>query len=101
MPRSKAYLGKLSTGQRYLISNLKNRDTLVVSVGAPGERTLNKIYRIRDGKSIPPRFPGKAKSKQWSYPYGYEHNGKLFVVYSIGKEDCGLSIIPVASLAGR
>ena len=98
MPRAKAYLGKLSTGQLYLLSNLGNRDTLVISVGRPGEQTLSRMRRIRHGKSIPPRFPGKAKGKQWSYPYGYEHDGRLFVVYSVGKEDGGLSVIPVASL---
>jgi len=98
MPRAKAYLGKLSTGQLYLVSNFKNRDTLVVSVGQPGEKTLSSMWRIRHGKSEPPRFPGAAKSKQWSYPYGYEHEGKLYVVYSVGKEDCDLSIIPLNSL---
>jgi hypothetical protein len=98
MPRSKAYLGKLSTGQLYVVSNLKNRDTLVVSVGRPSAKTLSSMWRIRHGKSEPPRFPGKAKSKQWSYPYAHEHDGKLFIVYSIGKEDCGLSVVPVASL---
>ena len=101
MPRAKAYLGRLSTGQLYLVSNLKNRDTLVVSVGRPGEHTLSSMWRIRHGRSVPPRFPGFAKSKQWSYPYGYEHDGKLHVVYSIGKEDCGWSTIPLASLVAR
>jgi hypothetical protein len=101
MPRAKAYLGKLSTGQLYLISNFKNRDTLVVSVGRPGEGTLSSMWRIRHGKSVPPRFPGAAKGKQWSYPYGYEYDGKLYVVYSIGKEDCGLSIIPTRGLHSR
>lgn len=99
MPRAKAYLGKLSTGQLFLLSNLRNRDTLAISVGRPGEMTLSSMWRIRDGKSIPPRFPGRAKSKQWSYPYGYGHGGKLYVVYSVGKEDCGLSVIPIKSLA--
>ncbi|QDU09913.1 exo-alpha-sialidase [Gimesia aquarii] len=98
MPRAKAYLGKLSTGQQYLVSNLKNRDTLVISVSKPGETTLSRMWRIRDGKSKPPRFPGAAKGKQWSYPYAFEHDKKLYVVYSIGKEDCGLSILPVESL---
>ncbi|MDG1897792.1 MAG: exo-alpha-sialidase [Fuerstiella sp.] len=98
MPRSKAYLGRLSSGELYLLSNFGNRDTLVISVGAPGTATLNRMYRIRHGKSEPPRFPGHAKGKQWSYPYGYEHDGKLYVVYSIGKEDCGLSILPISSL---
>lgn len=99
MPRSKAYLGKLSTGQLYLLSNLKNRDTLVVSVSRPGEQTLRQMWRIRHGKSTPPRFAGAAKSEQWSYPYGYEHEGKLYVVYSVGKEECGLSVLPISSLA--
>ncbi|MBG85608.1 MAG: hypothetical protein CMO80_01755 [Verrucomicrobiales bacterium] len=98
MPRAKAYLGKLSTGQLYLISNFRNRDTLVVSTGKPGELSLEKMWRIKHGKSEAPRFSGFAKAKQWSYPYGYEHEGKLYVVYSIGKEECGLTIVPVASL---
>jgi hypothetical protein len=98
MPRSKAYLGRLSSGELYLVSNFGNRDTLVISVGTPGTATLNQMYRIRHGKSEPPRFPGHAKGKQWSYPYGYEHDGNLYVVYSIGKEDCGLSILPISSL---
>lgn len=98
MPRAKAYLGMLSTGQLYLLSNLHSRDTLVVSVGAPGELTLGRMWRVRDGKSGPPRFPGRAKSKQWSYPYGFEHAGKLYVVYSVGKEDCGMSVLPIESL---
>lgn len=101
IPRAKAYLGKLSTGQLYLISNFKNRDTLVISVGQLGERTLSFMYRVRHGKSEPPRFPGAAKGKQWSYPYGYEHDGKLHIVYSIGKEDCGLSVIHINELNGR
>jgi hypothetical protein len=98
MPRAKAYLGKLSTGQLYLLSNLGNRDTLVISVSRPNEQTFSRMWRIRHGKSIPPRFPGNAKGKQWSYPYGFEHGGKLFIVYSVGKENCGLSVIPVAAL---
>ncbi len=98
MPRAKAYLGKLSSGQLFLISNLNNRDTLVISTGRPGELSLCRMWRVRHGRSEPPRFPGRAKGKQWSYPYGYEHDGKLYVVYSIGKEDCGLSVLPIESL---
>lgn len=101
MPRAKAYLGKLSTGQLYLVSNYRNRDTLCISVGRPGEKTLSRMWRLRHGKSDPPRFPGGAKGKQWSYPYGYEHEDRLYVVYSIGKEDCGLTTIPISSLSIR
>jgi hypothetical protein len=100
MPRAKAYLGRLRTGQIYLVSNLVNRDTLVISVSRPGEQTLSRMWRIRHGKSIPPRFAGAAKAKQWSYPYAFEHDEKLYVVYSVGKEECGLSILPIESLTG-
>ncbi len=98
MARAKPYLGKLSTGQLYLLFNPIDRDVLAIAVGAPGQMTLNRVWRIRHGKSGPPRFPGRAKSKQWSYPYGYEFNGRLYVVYSIGKENCGLSILPLQAL---
>jgi hypothetical protein len=101
MPRAKAYLGKLSTNQLYLVSNYRNRDTLVISVSKPGENKLSKIWRIRHGKSDAPHFEGAAKGKQWSYPYAHEHDGKLYVVYSIGKEECGLSVVPIASLSNK
>ena len=82
-----------------MVSNLKNRDSLVISVGKPGKKTLSSMRRIRYGSSKPiPRFEGYAKAPQWSYPYAYEHDGKLYIVYSIGKEDCGLSVIPIESL---
>jgi hypothetical protein len=98
MPRAKPHLGRLSDGRLYALHNVGNRDTLAISVGEPNKRTLNKIYRIRHGKSVAPRFKGNAKGKQWSYPFGYEYDGKLFVLYSIGKEDCGMSVLPIESL---
>ncbi|MEM7012496.1 MAG: exo-alpha-sialidase [Verrucomicrobiota bacterium] len=101
MPRAKAYLGRLSTGQMYLVSNLKNRDTLVISVGDLNEHTLSRMWRLRHGRSEAPRFPGHAKAPQWSYPYAHEHDGNLYVVYSIGKEDCGLTIVPIESVSAN
>jgi len=97
MPRAKAYFGRLSNGRPYLIANYGNRDVLLIAVGTPGGMSLEKVWKIRAGKSQAPRFPGKAKSPQWSYPYAHEHDGKLYVVYSVGKEDCGLSILPIDS----
>jgi len=98
MPRAKAYLGRLRDGRAYLVSNIVNRDTLVIAVSDPGEITMRRMYKLRHGKSGPPRFAGRAKSKQWSYPYAHEHDGKLYIVYSIGKEDCGLTVVPIDSL---
>jgi len=89
----------LSTGQWYAILNVEDRNTLAIAVGKAGERGLSRAWAIRHGPSHEPRMPGRAKRPQWSYPYAIEKNGKLYVGYSISKEDCGLSILPVAALS--
>ena len=38
------------------------------------------------------------KPTEWSYPAAVEHDGKLYVSCTQGKEDCALSIIPVTAL---
>ena len=97
---SKPYAGNLSTGQAFLVGNVgPDRHTPVLAVTAPGERAFSRVWRIRHGASPALRLPGRAKSPQWSYPYAHEHDGNLYVVYSIGKEDCGLSIIPLYAIS--
>ena len=97
---SKPYAGHLSTGQAFLVGNAgPDRHTLVLAVTAPGERAFSRVWRIRHGASPALRLPGRAKSPQWSYPCAHEHDGSLYVVYSIGKEDCGLSILPLYAIS--
>lgn len=97
---AKPHAGILSTGQRYLINNINpsRRWPLTIAAGAPGERTLNRIWRIRDGITEQPRFPGKHKNRGWQYPCAYEQNGNLYVIYSVGKEDAELAVLPVKTL---
>jgi hypothetical protein len=96
MAASKPYAGILSTGQRYLISNIdKSRNILVMAISRPDEKCLSKIFMIRSGVSREPIFTGWAKQSQWSYPYAFEKGRKLFIVYSVGKEDCELAIVPL------
>ncbi len=101
--RSKVYAGILSTDQLFMICNMTdgkpmNRDTLVVAVSKPGERTFSYAWKIRQGLTRQPLLRGMHKMPGWQYPYAYEHDGKLYVIYSVGKEDCELSIIPVRCL---
>jgi len=98
---SKLYAGILSTDQWYVILNLENRNTLAIAVGNPGEQGFSRMWAIRTGASHEPRWPGRGKHPQWSYPYAIERDGKLYVGYAVSKEDCGLSILPVAALAGN
>src|SRR5690606_1133585 len=100
MNTSKPYGGTLSTGQRYLISNLgNNRGTLTITVSDALENTFSKAWRITDRSPPPIEYPGYAKGPQWSYPYAHEHDGKLYVVYSDGKERGAMAVLPISSLA--
>lgn len=50
-----------------------------------------------------PRFPllTQLKPQHVALPCGYEDDGNLCVVDSAGKENCGLPVVPVFSLATR
>jgi len=98
MTDAKSYAGTLSTGQRFLASNVPNRENLFLAVGRPGERYLSKVFKIREGRSTQPLYKGNPKRPQWSYPFVTEHDGKLYVVYDVGKEDLELAILPVTAL---
>lgn len=100
---SKPFGGVLSSGQRYLVANVSNgnpndRDTLVLAVSRPGERGFSNMWKIRQGRTPQPLFEGEHKVPGWQYPYAYEHQGELYVIYSVGKEDCELAIIPTSKL---
>lgn len=101
MVDSKPFGGILSTGQFYLVFNYPDprsrRGNLVVGVGNPGAMQLSMLRTVRHG--IPPvRYVGECKEPQWSYPYAVEHEGALYITYSVSKEDCALSVVPLASL---
>jgi hypothetical protein len=97
MAQSKPYSGLLSTGQRYLVCNSASREFLVLAVSRPGAKSLEKAWMLRQGRA-PARWPTRSKSPQWSYPWAIEHEGKLYVTYSVAKEDCELTIIPLPAL---
>jgi hypothetical protein len=99
---SKLYAGHLSTGQRYVVFNLpkdgekgfNSRETLVIGVGRPGELALVKTWCVQE-HSTPDRPPAS------HYPCAIEHQGRLLVLYTAGREgrrQCELASIPIASL---
>ncbi len=111
---SQPFAGKLSTGQNYLITNSleEGRALLTIALTKPGGRLFCRLYKIRH-QQWPARrlfggFGGKTyagmesdavgTATEWSYPNAIEHDGKLYIVCSQGKEDCVLSVIPVECL---
>jgi hypothetical protein len=108
LAESQPYCGVLSTGQHYLITdNLdEGRALITIAVTAPGETHFSRIWKLRH-QQFPKRrlFGGYGAGSlighptEWSYPAAIEHDGKLFISYTQGKEDCVLSIVPVSVLA--
>lgn len=103
---SKTGAGVFSNGQRFLAFNLRgqseeygDRDVLVIGVSAVGEKLLRKVVVIRKGRAPEPRIPGSCKKPEWSYPSVMEWDGSIYVTYSVTKEDCGLSILPLTEFA--
>ena len=99
---SKPFGGTLSSGQRYLVYNTPSewpgRTTLAIAVSKPCSKKLCRVWKIRHGEPEQPLYEGFGKFPQYSYPYAIEFEDKLYVIYSVGKEDCDLSIIPLESL---
>ncbi len=107
---SKPLCGKLSNGQQYLITdNLEQgRALLSIAVTTPGGNHFCQIWKLRHQQTPKRRLLGSSDGKskagsdtEWSYPAAVEHDGKLYVIYTQGKEDCAMSIIPLSSLAVR
>ncbi|TVR57941.1 MAG: exo-alpha-sialidase [Spirochaetaceae bacterium] len=113
---SQTYCGKLSSGQYFLISNSPapdRRSLLSIAVTEPGAERFSRVWKIRhqayplirlfggfagDGRTPESRV---GHTTEWSYPGVIEHDRKLFISYTQGKEDCNLSIIPIDALRVR
>lgn len=60
---------------------------------------FDRMVRLIDKPSPPVRMqPAGSKRSQWGYPSATEHDGKLYVVYSITKEATGLSIVEMSKV---
>lgn len=109
MTDSMPYAGVLSTGQNYLITNgfEQGRALLTIALTDKGGEYFNRIFKIRHDMWPSRRLFGGyddgmgshvGTPTEWSYPKAIEHDGNLYVVYSQGKEDCCMSIIPIEVL---
>jgi len=74
-----------------------SRDPLMVSVSADGYR-FTRAYALRTGRQQfrVPNVGGRGGGGQ--YPSGLVHNGRLYVLYSMGKEDIWISSVALRDL---
>ncbi|MEI6502247.1 MAG: sialidase family protein [Armatimonadota bacterium] len=105
---SQPFTGTLSTGQQYLLTdNLEEgRCLLSIAVTGPEGGLFRRIFKLRHQQWPQIRlFGGWGEGSrvgmptEWSYPSAIERDGNLYIAYTQGKEDCALSIVPLASLS--
>jgi len=105
---SQPFTGRLSTGQKYLLTDSleEGRCLLTLAVTGPEGGLFRRIFKLRHQQWPAVRLFGGwgdgsrvGMATEWSYPNAFERNGNLYIAYTQGKEDCGLSIVPVEVLA--
>ena len=110
---SQMFGGKLSTGQNYLIFNSPapdRRSLLAIAITKSDGGYYERVWKIRHqaypvirlfgGYAVEGRVPVSmaGHTTEWSYPGAIEYDGKLYVSYTQGKEDCWLSVVPLEAL---
>ncbi len=75
------------------------RDPLTVAVSEDGGHTFNKVFALRCGVQQYRIENVKGRGGGGQYPSAIVHDGVLYVLYSMGKEDIAISAAALADLA--
>lgn len=106
LANSQPFSGRLSTGQNYLLSNSLEDGRTLLSIAVTGSEggLFQKIFAVRRTQWPAIRYfqfmdrSCVGQPTQLAYPGAIEKDGKLYIAYSQGKEDCALAVIPVETL---
>lgn len=96
-------------GSRHHALRLSNGLYAILVNPSPMERIPFAIALSRDGlvydrianvrnEETAARWAGRAKSKGYQYMRGYEHEGKLYTIYSVNKEDIEVTVVSLSAL---
>ena len=94
--KCKHFCMKLSTGTYVLINNPESRSSLQVSASGDGV-VFSRTAILRDR---PPavRNAGHDKGPSFTYPHACEHDGFLYIAYSVSRDDIWLTRISVKDI---
>jgi len=99
---SQPFSGRLSTGQNYLLTNSLEDQRCLLSIALTGPEggLFRRVLSVRHQQWPRVRLfeNSLGKPTELAYPGAIEYDGKLYIAYSQGKEDCALSIIPIEVL---
>jgi hypothetical protein len=97
---SRAFAGRLSDGRCYIVGNnydvFLDRRHLLIALSDDG-RVFDRQYTLVEGDTTR-RINGRHKEDGFHYPNCICDDGKLFVIYSVNKEDIEVGIVDVGVL---
>ncbi|NGM60421.1 hypothetical protein G5B30_00695 [Sphingobacterium sp. SGG-5] len=75
-----------------------DRDPMTISVSSDGY-TFDRVYALRTDSPLKYRFTGvRGRNRGYGYSSSIVHEGWLYTLYSIGKEDMGITRLPLSAL---
>ena len=97
---SRASAGRLNDGRHYIIGNnydrMLDRSHLQIALSDDGH-TFNSMYTLIHGKTHR-RIDGIHKEDGWHYPHSLIDGDRLFVIFSVNKEDIRCGVVDVRTL---
>lgn len=94
---SKNLTGTFSNGWIYLVNTPVKRREMTMSLSRDGWR-FDHAMLLRDDPP-PRRYAGKAKNEfSYNYSHAIEHDGRLWMVYSVNKEDIEVFSFSIQSI---
>lgn len=89
---------RLSNGLYALLVNPASDHRIPFSIALSKDGLVyDRIANVR-AEDTQARWKGRAKGKGYHYMRGFEHDGKLYTIYSINKEDIEVTIVPISEL---
>ncbi len=98
---SRAFAGRLTDGRFYIVGNnydvMLDRRTMLIALSDNGH-VFDRQYTIVQGDTTR-RVNGRHKEDGYHYPNCMVDGDKLFVVYSVNKEDIEVSVVDMSQVA--
>ncbi len=97
---SRAFAGRLNDGRYYLVGNnydvLLDRRRLLLALSDDGY-VFNRQYTLIEGPTTR-RINGRHKEDGYHYPNCFADGDKLFVIYSVNKEDIEVGMVDTSKI---
>ena len=97
----RCHFGRLPDGRCFGLSDPDpesiGRTPVVLALSEDGVK-FDRHFIVGDEPNCPPREKGLGKGGRYGYPYLHLMGDEVFVIYSVGKEDIGITQFKLSDL---